>query len=68
MLGVSDTGEMRIGEVMERRGKQVRVECAFQCEKLPEHLFGKYYLRIIRQLKQEKMMVLRGEMPQYTRK
>ena len=68
MLAVSDTEEVRIGEFMERRGKEVRVDCSFQCEKIPEYLFSKFYLRIIRQLKQEKLMTLKGQITQETKR
>jgi hypothetical protein len=61
LLAVSDIGEVCIGEVMERKGKEVRVECSFQCEKVPEYLFTRYYLSIIKQLKQEKQMAFRGQ-------
>lgn len=55
MISVSDIGHLRITEIMERKGKEVKIECSVECEKIADPIqLNRYFLKVIRNLRENK--------------
>lgn len=55
MISVSDIGHLKITEIMERKGKEVKIECLVYCEKIADPVqLNRYFLKVIRNLREKK--------------
>lgn len=52
MLSVSDIGHLNIIDVLQRKGKTIKLECVISCFKVGDiYELNKYYLKIIKILR-----------------